>query len=70
MFLATNAYGTTLFLGDSYYGPRMTLGAEDAGDTPPAGPADTWGVFFGGGSFKQPDPHYPVWVRQKPKARK
>ncbi len=28
MFLATNAYGTTLFLGDSYYGPRMTLEAE------------------------------------------
>jgi hypothetical protein len=71
MFLATDPYGTSLYLGDSYRGPRLTLGAIDPGDTPPDGPASSWGVFFGTAdkSFKQPDPHYPRWVRNKPHAR-
>lgn len=65
--LATSPYGTSLDLGSPIYGPRITLGAEDMSDVPSLGPADSWGVFFEDrdGSFQQPDPHYPVWVRRK-----
>ena len=66
MFLSASPYGTSLFLGNTFGGPRLTLGAVDPGDVPSSGPADSWGLFFSGDkSFKQPDAHYPRWVREK-----
>lgn len=72
--LSTNPYGTELGMGGPVSGPRITLGAEEPSDIPPLAPADEWGLFFSDSHsatrFKQPDPHYPRWLREKPGSKR
>lgn len=71
VILATSAYGATLDMGNGGpSGPMITLGAEEPSDIPSSEPAGSWGLFFRGFAFRQPDPHDPVWVRVKPREKR
>ncbi len=72
--LSTSPYGTELGMGGPVSGPRITLGAEEPSDIPTSAPAHEWGLFFSDSHsatrFKQPDPHYPIWVRENPGSKR
>lgn len=70
VILGTSHYGAALDMGNGGpSGSRITLGAEEPSDTPSDKPTSAWGIFFAGFDFRQPDPHYPMWVKQKPQAK-